>query len=896
LGYTLINLPYTSGEVYTIDKNAPSVVSITRLDSNPTNAASVRFNVTFSEDVTGVDSDDFSLTTTGSISGASVISVSGSGATRTVTINTASGNGSLRLDIPDFATITDLAGNPLPGLPYTSGEDYTMDKEAPSVVSITRTDPDPTNAATVTFMVTFSEDVTGVDSNDFSPTITGSLSGANVTGVYGSDSSYTVTVNTGTGDGTLRLDISVSATISDLADNSLVELPYTSGQVYDVDKTAPMVVSISRSDPNPTRATSVRFTVTFSEDVIGVDSGDFRLTTTGNLSGASVTGVSGSRSRYTITVKTGTGSGTLRLDIPTAATVTDLADNRLGELPYTSSQVYEVDKTAPTIVSITRVDTSPTNATSVRFNVTFSEDVTGVDNGDFNLSTTGNLNSVSVMNVSGSGATRTVTVNTGSDSGNLRLDIPDSAVITDLLGNPLINLPYTSGEVYTIDKDAPRVVSIMRLDSSPTNADSVRFTVTFSEDVIGVDSSDFSLNTSGDISDASISEVSGSGATRTVTVNTGNGSGNIRLDIPDIAVITDLLGNSLIDLPYNDGEVYTIDNDIQWVVSIIRLDMNPTNAASVRFTVTFSEDVTGVDSNDFNLTTTGSISDASISEVSGSGTTRTVTVNTGSGNGTLRLDIPLTATITDLAGNSLTDLPYISGEVYTIDKTSPSVISITRVDSNQTNAASVRFTVTFSEDVIGVDNNDFNLTTTGSISGASVMSVSGFGTTRTVTINTGSGSGSLRLDLPDTASITDQAGNPLTDLPYSSGEDYTIDKDAPRVISITRLDPNPNDGGDVRFEVAFSEPVFGVGTADFSLYKNGSINGEHISEVIGSGTIYTVTVYTGTGSGNLRLDVPATADVRDGAGNSLTGLPFTGGEEYTIYYKIYLPLILNLIP
>ena len=108
---------------YEYDDTPPTVVSITRADPNPTNAASVNFIVTFTEAVTDVGVADFDLTVTG-ISGASVTGVSGSGAVYTVTVNTGTGDGTLRLDIPNTATITDLAGNALSGLPFTGGETY----------------------------------------------------------------------------------------------------------------------------------------------------------------------------------------------------------------------------------------------------------------------------------------------------------------------------------------------------------------------------------------------------------------------------------------------------------------------------------------------------------------------------------------------------------------------------------------------------------------------------------------------------------------------------------------------------------------------------------------------------------------------------------------------------
>ena len=112
---------------YEVDTTAPTVLSITRFSANPTNLASLDFTVTFSEPVTGVDMSDFSLTTTG-VSGASVTGVTGAGSIYTVTVNTGSGNGTIRLDVPASATITDLGLNPLAGLPYAAGETYTIIK------------------------------------------------------------------------------------------------------------------------------------------------------------------------------------------------------------------------------------------------------------------------------------------------------------------------------------------------------------------------------------------------------------------------------------------------------------------------------------------------------------------------------------------------------------------------------------------------------------------------------------------------------------------------------------------------------------------------------------------------------------------------------------------------
>jgi hypothetical protein len=100
----------------------------------------------------------------------------------------------------------------------------------------------------------------------------------------------------------------------------------------------------------------------------------------------------------------------------------------------------------------------------------------------------------------------------------------------------------------------------------------------------------------------------------------------------------------------------------------------------------------------------------------------------------------------------------------------------------------VNYTVTFSEVVTGVDKTDFALTTTG-ISGASVSSVSGSGTTYSVVVATGSGDGTLRLNVIDNDSIVDLAGNPLGGIgagngAFTSGQTYTITKTTPGAAAL----------------------------------------------------------------------------------------------------------------
>lgn len=88
-----------------VDPN-PRVLSVNKLSFDPSSAAnSVQWSVIFSTSVTGVDASDFALVQAGGATGASIVSVSGSGTTWTVTANTGTAAGTLRLNVVDDDTI-----------------------------------------------------------------------------------------------------------------------------------------------------------------------------------------------------------------------------------------------------------------------------------------------------------------------------------------------------------------------------------------------------------------------------------------------------------------------------------------------------------------------------------------------------------------------------------------------------------------------------------------------------------------------------------------------------------------------------------------------------------------------------------------------------------------------
>ena len=209
----------------------------------------------------------------------------------------------------------------------------------PSVLSINRSVPlgPITNASSVSYAVTFNEAVNGVAPTDFHVVTDGSVQATTPVAVSGSGSAYTVTISGIHGSGDLRLDLidddSITSGGVPLGGPGLGNGSFQ-GQSYNILQTFPSVVSINRTTPAgpATNASTVSFTVTFSEPVTGVAPPDFQLATTGTVGTTltQVTPISGSV--YTVAVSRITGNGTLGLNLVDNGSIHDLAGNPLTQL------------------------------------------------------------------------------------------------------------------------------------------------------------------------------------------------------------------------------------------------------------------------------------------------------------------------------------------------------------------------------------------------------------------------------------------------------------------------------------------------------------------------------------------------------------------------------------
>ncbi|TCC92511.1 MBG domain-containing protein [Pedobacter hiemivivus] len=359
-----------------IDNTVPVVSSVNSSLANGTYKIGdlIPVTVDFSEAVTVTGTPTLSLNSGGTASYAS-----GSGSTALVFNYTVALNQSIA-DLDQASTtalslaggtIKDAAGNDAPltlAAPGAAGslganKNIVINTTAPTILSITRTGNATINGTAAQFLVTFSENVTGVNTSDFSITSTGITAPA-VTFVSGSNNTRTVTVNTGTGSGTLRLDLKSSGTGIINTIGNEVQAGYTAGEVYTIDKAIPTLtaVTIASNNANTTKAKTgdvVTLSFTASETI-----GTPVVSILGNT--ATVTNTAANDWTATYTTQSADANGVIPFNIAFA----DVAGNvGTAVTATTNASSVTYDKTAPTLTTVAIVSNNASNQTAKIGNV-----------------------------------------------------------------------------------------------------------------------------------------------------------------------------------------------------------------------------------------------------------------------------------------------------------------------------------------------------------------------------------------------------------------------------------------------------------------------------------------------------------------------------------------------
>jgi hypothetical protein len=860
----------------TISISAPSA-------SNANGTSSITYTITYTgANAVTLANSDVTINPTGDASASLTVTGSGS-TTRTITLSSFTGNGTVGISIAG-STGSDLAGNNA----VAAGPSATVnvDNIAPTISIGAPSAGNANGTSSITYTVTYTgANAVTLANGDLTVNSTGDASAiVNVTG--SGSTTRTITLSSFTGDGTVGISIAGS-TASDLAgNNASAEGP---SATVNVDNIAPTISIGAPSASTANGTSSITYTVTYAgADAVTLANANVTINPTGSASASVTVTGSGSTTR-TITLSSFTGNGTVGISIA-GSTASDLAGNNAAAAG--PSATVNVDTSPPTISIGAPSAGNVNNASSITYTVTYTgADAVALANGDVAINPTGGASAN--VNVTGSGlTTRTITLSSFTGSGTVGISIAGSTA-SDLAGNNAAAAGPSA--TVNVDNTAPTVSSITLANASPNNLSSVNFTVTFSEPVQAstVTSADFTISPIGPTgtSIGSISPSTGNATIFTVTVNTGSGDGTIGLDRPSTSSVLDVLGNDGTGQTLT-GATYTIDKTPPVVSSIARASGSPSNASSVNFTVTFNELVQAstVNSADFTIVASGATgtSFGTISPSSGTATVFTIPVNTGSGNGTIGLDRLAGSSVTDAVGNVGTGQALV-GQVYTIDKTPPTILSITNsiatiysgslvqtvtVTYNETMNTSVAPPITINSGGVNWGTQTNSGGTNGWVGAVYTATFTHNGTQQMISgISTSVGVGGAQ----------DAALNANTGAATSAS--FNLDTQNPTVVSIIRASATPTNATSVSYTATFSEAVqaTGITVADFSIAATGPIGTSitAISPSSGNSATFTVTVNAGTGDGSIGLDWISSGNATDIPGNVGTGQTLTG-QVYTI--------------
>ncbi|WP_254504226.1 Ig-like domain-containing protein [Aquimarina spinulae] len=770
---------------------------------------------------------------------------------------------------------------------YIAVDEFTFGPEAvvadtnpPFIQTIVLSGTPPTTTNQVDFIVTFNENASNVTTDDFSIDATASATG-NISAISGSGTSYTITVNGLSGEGTISIDLkSNTDIIDDLGNGNGTNgnaSAFTAGEIQTVSACFEEDFENFSVANNTFSSNGLPFTSTNGLDVFflnnaGASGSDQYLDNNGSGAGS-----------YSIKTTGGELFTMKTIDLYLSSIVA-------GTTPTNNGTLTINGKVANTIVyTITKTTGFPTTTSNG-------------DNGFFNL------------NFATDGAADHSTTNVDE--------------IEIVIGSAFVYIAvdhFEFCEEGIVDTFAPEVQSIV-VSGNPTTLDtSVDFIVTFNENVINVTSDDFSVDTTG--TTGNIAGVTGSNNIYTVTVNNISGEGTISIDLNASTNIEDALGNSG-PPAFTSGENHTVSacfvedfesfadgastftsngvplsstnglvvkNQVNAGVgnSDKFLENNGTGAGSYSIKTTdnslFAANTTYlyVSSITAGTTPTADGTLAIRGKVAGV-TVYTITKTTGfptttanGNNGFFQVDFATDGSsdfsiinIDEIEIEILSSFVYLAVDNFEIcsDTTAPRIQSITRQTptTSPTNADTLIFSVLFNEAVTNVTTDDFSVSgTTGTITNVSDQGNNTF----FVTVSGGNLAalnGTVSLGFVVSQNITDTLGNALTDTSsINTPENFVVDNIAPTGYSVA-IDQSPiNAGNDNAVSYTFSSAEVGA-TYNYTFSSSGGG-----TNVTGSGTVASAGAtissidLSGLADGTITLSVTLT-DVSGNTGSAAT--------------------------
>lgn len=498
----------------------------------------------------------------------------------------------------------------------------------------------------------------------------------------------------------------------------------------------------------------------------------------------------------------------------------------------------------PPAVSINqgKTQSDPTNVGPIVFDVLFSEAVTGFDAADIAF-TGSTAPGTLVATVSGTGPAYSVSVSGMTGSGLVVTSIPANAATATATGEQS-QASFSSDNSVTYDVTPPTAI-LATTAQDPTNK-TIPVTVTFSEPVSGFTASDLT------VTNGAVANFAGSGAAFTFDL-TPAGQGLVSVVLPS-GTVADAANNQ------NAVDSNTLSRTFDSVAPTVTINQatgqaDPSKVSNkpIDFTVVFSEPVVGFDTADITISGTAGATTAAIT---GTGPTYTVTISGMVSPGTVVVTIPAGA-VADPAGNSSAASTSTDNTV-TYDPPVPSVtVEQAATQGDPTNLATVFFTATFNQDVLGFDASDVVL---GGTAKPTTVVISGTGPEYTLAVSGMSDQGTITASIP--ANKVTSVANGLSN-PASTSVDNTITWDtiAPTVVLATTA-PLLTNVSPIPVTVAFSETAVGFTLGDLTLVNATAAN------LTGSGKSFAFDLVP-SGQGTVSVSLAAGV-ATDPAGNANT--------------------------
>lgn len=511
---------------------------------------------------------------------------------------------------------------------------------------------------------------------------------------------------------------------------------YHVSSAYTFDNTAPKC-TITTNVNSPTNASSITYTFEWSETLANNTFTVDDITVTNGSKGTFTTITA--NKKYTLVV-TNTGTCEQTISVP-AGKCTDTAGNNNTEV----RKAMTIDRTAPKCI-ITADKESPTNTSIVIYTFTwdkvladntFTKDDIIVTNGDKGTFTEIIKNKEYTLSVSSTMPGEYVQ----------KVEVPAGKCM-DLLGNGNVEASKT----IMIDRMLP-TCEITADVESPTNASSIMYTFTFSEEVIGFTLEDITVTngTKGTFKEVTANKV------YTLQVINGDLTDFVQKVKLESGTCMDLAGNSNLEA----SKTVTVDRTLP--TCKITADVESlTNASSVMYTFTFSEEVTGFTVEDINVNKgskgrlvplSSSVYQLSITDTDHVEYNQIVSVAAGS--------------CQDLAGNG----NEAATKEIKIDRKAPECTITANVES-PTNANSIEYSFTFTEPVTDFEEDD--ITVSNGVKGTLEFSRS-LGKYILIVTNTGSCEQTISVKAN---SYSDMAGNYNTS---STSKTVIVDRTGPEI-------------------------------------------------------------------------------------------------------------------